>query len=573
VNTTNAPIDVVYLINTTANGCPGAPFSYTVKVSPTAVVTSPATGTACSGVAQAHALASNVTGATFSWTRPVVSGISNAAVTNVPGSTISEALVNTTTVPVPVTYTITPYSAGCPGTPATYTVTVYPTAKVISGSSGAICSNSPVNYNILSDVTGATFRWSRAAVTGISNASVTNQGANPIGEVLVNTGNAPVNVVYAITPIIGGCDGTPFTYTVTVSPVAVVTSAATTTVCSGSFLTYPISSNVAGATFSWSRAARPEISNPAVSGQLTPTISETLVNTTNSPVVVTYTIIPVSGACNGIPFTLDVTVNPKPTASFTATPTSACVNGPVNFSSVVSPNVATYSWNFGDGSARSTDAAPVHTYPAGGSYDVSLTVTTAAGCTFTTATQPVNLLPLLPKPVVLVDATTASLNFRWAAVTGATGYEVSFDGGATFSAPNGTGGLSHLLTGLSPQQTFTIIVRAFGAVDCQRNTGTLTTTVPLPDVGIFVPNTISPNGDGKNESLKVMGNNIKQYTLKVYNQWGQQLYAYDGADTNKGWDGTVSGSQQPAGVYAYAVSVTMSDGRIVTKKGLFNLLR
>jgi gliding motility-associated-like protein len=524
-------------------------------------------------VPQSHALASDVTGATYSWSRPAVSGISNLPVTNVPGSTISEALINTTTVPVVVTYNITPYAAGCPGTTSTYAVTVYPTAKVTSGSAGAICSNSSVNYNIISNVPGATFRWSRAAVPGISNAAVSGQSANPIGEVLVNTSNAPVNAVYTITPVAGGCDGTPFTYTVTVSPVAVVTSASTATVCSGNPLAYPITSNVAGASFTWSRAARPEISNAPVSGQSAPVILETLVNTTDNPVVVTYTVTPVSGGCNGIPFTLDVTVNPKPTATFTATPTSACVSGPVNFSSVVSPNVATYSWNFGDGGPRGTDANPSHTYPAGGSYDVSLTVTTAAGCTFTTATQPVSLLPLLSRPVIQVSATPASLNFLWPAVPGATGYEVSFDGGATFVTPNGPGGLSHLLAGLSPQQTFTITVRALGTVDCQSSTSTLTATVPLPDVGIFVPNTISPNGDGKNETLKVMGNNIKHYTLKVYNQWGQQLYAYDGTDTNKGWDGTVSGTQQPAGVYAYAVSVTMSDGRIVTKKGLFNLLR
>ncbi|RYZ17524.1 MAG: gliding motility-associated C-terminal domain-containing protein [Chitinophagaceae bacterium] len=97
--------------------------------------------------------------------------------------------------------------------------------------------------------------------------------------------------------------------------------------------------------------------------------------------------------------------------------------------------------------------------------------------------------------------------------------------------------------------------------------------MPLPDVGIFVPNTISPNNDGRNDKLRVLGNNIVRVQLKVFNQWGQQLFAYEGKDASVGWDGTVGGTLQPVGVYAYAVQVTLNDGRVVTKKGLFNLIR
>jgi gliding motility-associated-like protein len=570
VNTTNAPIPVTYTINTTANGCPGAAFTYTVTVNPTATMAATA-GTVCSGAAQAHALASNVAGASFTWSRPIASGISNPAVTNASGTSITEALVNTTTVPVDAVYTITPSFAGCPGTPSTYTVTVYPTATINSGSTGTICSNSPVGYTIGSNVAGATFSWSRASVSGISNATVTNSAANPINEVLVNTGNAPVNAVYLITPLVNGCPGTPFTYTVTVNPVPSVTSAATTRVCSGNPLAYAITSNVAGATFGWSRAAVAGISNASANG--TGAITETLVNSTSGPIDVIYNITATTGGCPGAPFPLTVTVNPKPAVTFTPALSSVCASGPVTFTSAASPNVATYSWNFGDGSPRSADASPVHTYNSGGAFDVTVTVTTAVGCTFTTAVQTVNLLPLLAAPVVQVTATPSSLNFSWQPVPGATSYEISLDGGISFQTPNGTGGTSHLLSGLSPLQSFTIVVHALGTVSCQTSSTTRVATVPLPDVGIFVPNTISPNGDGKNETLKVMGNNIAQYSLKVYNQWGQLLYSYEGHDTGKGWDGTVSGQQQPAGVYAYAVSVTMSDGRVVSKKGLFNLLR
>lgn len=49
--------------------------------------------------------------------------------------------------------------------------------------------------------------------------------------------------------------------------------------------------------------------------------------------------------------------------------------------------VATYSWDFGDGSAKSTAASPTHVYPKEGRYPVTLTYTTVNGCTGTVKCQ------------------------------------------------------------------------------------------------------------------------------------------------------------------------------------------
>jgi gliding motility-associated-like protein len=571
VNTTNAPIDVTYVINTTANGCPGATFNYVVTVNPTAAITSSSTGTICSGAAQSYAITSAVAGAGFSWSRAAVSGISNAAVTGQTSSTITEALVNTTNSPLAVVYTITPSFAGCAGTTFTYTVTVNPTATVTGAAAGSVCSNSSFSYALTSGVAGTTFTWSRPAVPNITNAAVSAQTTNPISEILVSTANIPVNVLYTITPTANACAGTPFNYTMTVNPVPVITSASSGTVCSGSALAYAITSNVAGASFLWNRAAVTGISNAAVTNQSAVVITETLVNTTQSPIVVSYTITPSTGSCAGISFSYDVTVQPKPLSDFSYSQASACVNGAVSFTPIVSANVLNYSWNFGDGSTPSNATNPVKTYSSGGTFNVVLTVSTAAGCSTASASQAVTLLPLLTAPEITVTATPNSLLFHWPSVAGATSYEVSIDGGATFTAPTGT--LSHFIGNLTPLQSVEIIVRALGIVSCQENTSSLIAQVPLPDVGVFVPNTITPNGDGHNDKLKVLANNIARYQLRVYNQWGELLYTYEGRDNSQGWDGTVKGTPQPVGVYAYAVSVTFNDGHSTLKKGLFNLIR
>jgi len=66
---------------------------------------------------------------------------------------------------------------------------------------------------------------------------------------------------------------------------------------------------------------------------------------------------------------------PFPAAKFTADTGAA---GLVTFLDS-SSNASSYSWNFGDGSAANTTAAPSHTYSANGTYYVCLTVTNASG--------------------------------------------------------------------------------------------------------------------------------------------------------------------------------------------------
>jgi hypothetical protein len=150
---------------------------------------------------------------------------------------------------VSVIYTIIPSANGCSGPAFTYTVTVNPTPMVTSALSAIVCNNTAQSYTITSNVSGATFTWSRAAVAGISNTAVNGQTAGAITESLVNTTAAPINVIYTIVPAANGCSGPTFTYTVTVNPTPIVTSAATAITCDNTAQNYTITSNVSGANF------------------------------------------------------------------------------------------------------------------------------------------------------------------------------------------------------------------------------------------------------------------------------------------------------------------------------------
>src|SRR6202012_2404283 len=90
-------------------------------------------------------------------------------------------------------------------------------------------------------------------------------------------------------------------------------------------------------------AALANISNPAVSGQTSGTITETLINTGTSPVAVVYIITPVANGCPGTQSTYTVTVNPIPAVPVVTANTPACINSTITLQT---PTVsgAVYSW-------------------------------------------------------------------------------------------------------------------------------------------------------------------------------------------------------------------------------------
>lgn len=78
-------------------------------------------------------------------------------------------------------------------------------------------------------------------------------------------------------------------------------------------------------------------------------------------------------------FSINVHVNNIPTAEFTFD--TVCWGSPTNFSDVSLGSVATWSWDFGDGSTSNLGPNVQHTYPNPGSYLASMEVDGGVGCT------------------------------------------------------------------------------------------------------------------------------------------------------------------------------------------------
>lgn len=306
-STTTVGTTTYYATQTTPQGCESLRTPLVVTVNPAPALTSASTIAAvCNQTAIAYTPTASITGSTFAWSRATTAGIATAAASGT--GAINENLNNTTANPVAVNYvyTITEPTNGCIGT-ATVVATVNPAATLTSATAApAICNNNVFAYTPTSATAGTTYAWSRASVTGISNAAGSGTGA--INETLINTTANPVTVTYNYVLTANGCSNAQ-TVTVSVNPSATMSSALTANVCSGRAFKYTPVSATASTAFAWSRAAVSGISNTAATG--TGAINETLINTTQAPINVTYVYTLTANGCTNTQ-NLVVTVNPTP---------------------------------------------------------------------------------------------------------------------------------------------------------------------------------------------------------------------------------------------------------------------
>ncbi|HOY05706.1 MAG TPA: PKD domain-containing protein [Saprospiraceae bacterium] len=186
--------------------------------------------------------------------------------------------------------------------------------------------------------------------------------------------------------------------------------------CGPLTVTFTNQSSANADTYAWSFPG----GNPAASTDVNPTVVY------NQPGVYSVTLIATNEAGSTTLVQQDlITVNAAPTPVFGSS-TSALT---ATFSNSTT-NATSYSWNFGDGSAASTQANPVHTYATDGTYTVTLTATNACGSSTTTHTVTVVSLPTAnfsTNPAL--GCAPQTVQFTNQSSANATSYNWSFPGG------------------------------------------------------------------------------------------------------------------------------------------------
>ncbi len=538
----------------------------TVNVNPLATTTDIiVTGNtaACTGSS------ATLTASSTTVTNPVFTWYSDAALTNISfvGPVYTTPVLNTNT-----TYYVTVKGDNkCENAPSTarvitVTVSAAPSNPVVSSTGTAVCSGSATTLNIQNPQAGVTYEWYDAA----SGGNLLSTGTSYTTTTLTATTSYYVQAVGA-----GGCTSaagrTMVTVTVNAQPFVPIVASNSVSVCSGSSTTLVVTNAQANTNYNWYTL----LTGGTIVGTGSTFTTPALTNN------ITYYVEAASGTCTSSNRTpVNITVSPLPVAPLLVSAANGVIcSGSTTVLSVSSPDAGlTYRWYNTNTGGTALGQGTTFTTP-------SLSTTTifyvesvnASGCSSATRTPvTVTVLPVLAAPVVSVQTTTpTSVTFSWNAISGATGYQVSTDNGATWQSPsNGATSTSHTVTGLKPDQAVVIIVRVIGQIACQTSANSTAITGkaanPLGN-DVYVPNAFTPNNDGKNDIFLVYGTAIASVKMNIYTQWGQLIYQVN--STTTGWDGTYKGVAQPSGVYVYMIEIEMTDGTKVMKKGTVTLIR
>ena len=96
-------------------------------------------------------------------------------------------------------------------------------------------------------------------------------------------------------------------------------------------------------------------------------------------------------------------------------------------------------------------------------------------------------------------------------------------------------------------------------------------SVTIADCEIGVPDAFSPNEDGLNDQLHVLGNCIDKIIFVVYDRWGEKVF--ETSNKTQGWDGIYKGKKMDNAVFAYYLKVTTFKGTEINLKGNVSLIR
>lgn len=260
-------------------------------------------------------------------------------------------------------------------------------------------------------------------------------------------------------------------------------------------------------------------------------------------------------------YTEEVTdIESTPVASFEVATT--CLDVPVQFTNTSATTYGTivkYDWSFGDGSANSDGIDEVHTYRLENNYPATLKAISAYGCESELAIDTIRIKK------VNANAGRDTLIFK------NTAFQLRGSGGAFYSWDNATllnrDDIPNPAGTLDRNQTFTLSVTSVeGCV------GTDDVKVEIfKEDDIYIPNSFTPNRDGRNDVFRLTGPPSTIEYFEVFNRWGEKVFSTK--DQYRGWDGFWNGKEQPSGTYVWILKAKIRGIMPVERKGTVTIVR
>lgn len=129
----------------------------------------------------------------------------------------------------------------------------------------------------------------------------------------------------------------------------------------------------------------------------------------------------------------------------------------------------------------------------------------------------------------------------------------------------------------STNRTITYIVEAKTDKNCSAS-DSVTINILCNGSQIFIPNSFTPNGDGKNDYFSVLGNGASLIKLFViYDRWGNKVFERSNLsvdDPKAKWDGNYKGYPAPIGSFTYSIQLTCdATGESFVRSGSVTIIR
>ncbi len=388
-----------------------------------------------------------------------------------------------------------------------------------------------------------------------------NPGLTGVGPIMVNPA-VSTNYCFNVTDA-NGCESPNDCVIITVRPPLTLTLSPDTDICiqSGTSLTANASGGNGGPyTFTWTD----DSGNPVTS---TVTGNSSTINV-NPTATTTYYVVLSDGCTSPINDSVIVTVSPLPLVFVNVVDPSGCA--PFGAQFITNSDIGVlYEYDFQcDGIIDVSSANPNGNflYPAAGTYDVCVTVTTADGCSTTSSN--IGMVTVFPVPVAdftFTPTTTTILNpIIDFTNTTAGGSAYSWDFGDGNILPAGSGNIANGTHSGTTSGTYMNPTHIYGDTGTYTITLTATNQFGCTDVisydiiiegeyVIYVPNSFTPDGDGINDDFFPQGIGIDRdhFKFMIFNRWGELIFETENPDNH--WDGKYKGILSQTDVYVWKI--------------------
>lgn len=262
-----------------------------------------------------------------------------------------------------------------------------------------------------------------------------------------------------------------------------------------------------------------------------------------------------------------------PEGTFILDKTFICPGEEITLTLVDPVDVASFTWDLGDGTQINDENPITYTYNPQSSismFNPTLIIRTDDNGCEETQNIPINLSSIdadfvdttgvCPGEITMISSFTNPSNIVW-----------DIDGQIIENIENPTVTLN------SDADSIDILLRVTDELGCEIERFRRIENPDLSNQIVQFPNVFSPNGDSRNPFFNIIydENNsegdLNVTSFKVYNRWGELIYNND--NPAQGWNGFYKGEPAPPDVYAYFIEYTVENCVGKSKKGNVTVIR